>query len=306
MTDLVLNIRAVEAKDLPVMDFGIGAKSDPYLLFKTSSSSKTFKTDVVRKNLEPRWDQSFTIPVTSLGHDNTLHIELFDWDRITRHDLISTRDFQIGTFPIGKVIDMWYKFYPAPNVRKPGNVHLVFHLANKSDTPFEEKFVVDERVSKKDIYVPPLTEEEIKNAKASFTEIDTNRNGYLEENELDSYFRQDKKELRCFPKLVVEIFGQNGHITVDQFLTFYKSLAEDKTSDKFIGRYIFNYIDKDKSGVIDSNEFQKVIDLLKFPPGFEQHPLKKGNMNYSQFSHEFYTILRMAWYGQLRDALSGQ
>lgn len=306
MTDLVLNVLAVEATDVPKMDVGFRNTCDPYLQFKMSSSKETYKTNYIRRTLEPKWNETFRIPVKSLDHSSTLHVELIDWDKITAHDLISTHDFQIITFPFGKVVDMWYTFFAAHNVAKPGRVHLIFQLTNMDDTPFEDKLVMDERSSRMDIYVPKLSDEEILDAKKQFNEIDRDNNGYLDENELDEYFRDKKKELRCFPKLVVEIFGKNGHVTFEQYMNFYKSLAADKFDDDFIGKHIFVYIDKDKSGVIDSSEFEKVYALLKLPPGFEKHPLNQGNMNYAQFSKEFYITLRMAWYGILKDANTGK
>lgn len=147
----------------------------------------------------------------------------------------------------------------------------------------------------------PLTQAEIDEARQQFTIIDSDRNGHLDEKELDSYFRQSKKELRCFPKLIIKLYGSNGTVSVDQYLKFYKALSEDKNSDNYIGRYIFNHIDKDKSGTIESSEFQKVVDLLQFPPGMEQPTISKADkMDYAAFSKHFYTLLRLAWNGAVQ------
>ena len=147
----------------------------------------------------------------------------------------------------------------------------------------------------------PLTEAEIAEARQQFTLIDSDRNGCLTENELDSYFRQSKQELRCFPKLIIELYGSNGAVSVDQYLKFYKALSADKNSNEFISRYIFDHIDKDHSGYIDGGEYQKVADLIKLPPGMEQQTLSKAEkMDYNAFSKHFYTLLRMAWRGLVR------
>ncbi|KAK8897224.1 calmodulin-like 3 [Tritrichomonas musculus] len=141
-----------------------------------------------------------------------------------------------------------------------------------------------------------LTEAEIADARQQFTIIDTDRNGSLTEDELDSYFRQSKQELRCFPKLVVELYGSNGTVSVDQYLKFYKALSADRDSNEYIGRYIFDHIDHDHNGTIEASEYQKVASLIKLPPGMEQQTINKADkMDYAAFSKHFYTLLRMAW-----------
>lgn len=149
--------------------------------------------------------------------------------------------------------------------------------------------------------VAPLSDAEIADARQQFTLIDSNRNGILEESELDSYFRQSKQELRCFSKLIIQLFGKDGGVNVDQFLKFYKALSADRDSNDFIGRYIFDYIDSDHSGKIDASEFQQVVDLIKFPDGYKQDTIDRvDQMDYEDFSKRFYTLLRMAWRGTLR------
>lgn len=146
----------------------------------------------------------------------------------------------------------------------------------------------------------PLSQSEINEAREEFQTIDLDRNGTLEENELDSYFRQskdiNKQSLRCFSKLICSIYGQQGKVSFDQYLKFYTGLTVDRDDENYIGRHIFEYIDTDKSGTIESEEFQKVVDLIKFPEGHKQSTVDKvDEMDYEAFSKQFYTILRMAW-----------
>lgn len=149
--------------------------------------------------------------------------------------------------------------------------------------------------------LPPLSDAEIEEARQQFTLIDSNRNGLLEENELDSFFRQSRQELRCFSKLIINIYGKDGSVDVEQFLKFYKALTAERDSEDFIGRYIFDYIDTDHSGTIEAEEFQKVVDLIKFPDGTKQDTIDRADqMDYEQFSKRFYTLLRMAWRGLIR------
>lgn len=132
---MILHIRAVEAKDLPKMD--VVGKSDPFLKFRVTPSKETYKTKFVKQTFEPKWNEEFHIPVPN--QDSVLHVELFDMDKVSADDLISTRDFELNHFKVGEVYEDWYNFFKAPGVDKPGCVHLVIHLANAGDTPFAGK-----------------------------------------------------------------------------------------------------------------------------------------------------------------------
>lgn len=129
----LLHIRAVEAKDIPKMDT-VG-KADPYLTFQIKGVPDKWRTEDIRQSFEPVWNQEFHIPINEVK-DTVLHVELYDWDKVSSDDLISTRDFQIETFEIGRVYDQWYEFFAAPKVEKPGQVHLVMQIANPDDPPF--------------------------------------------------------------------------------------------------------------------------------------------------------------------------
>lgn len=294
---LNLHIKAIEAKNLPRMDVA-PYTVDPYLTFRLSSNpSKITKTKYIKQNYNPVWNEEIHLKVNPELNE-VLHVELFDHDTLSKDDLISTRDFELSYFPLGKVVDSYHTFFKARGVKKPGQVRLAFHLAKEGDEPFVEKFYLSTRGN---IAPEPLTEEEQLEAAEKFKIIDQNRNGRLEEEELDAYFRQERKELRCFPKLVIQLFGENGTVSAQQFFAFYKSLCADPKSDQFIGRYIFDYIDKDKSGTIEASEYQKVIALIQIPEGFAQETLDRvSTMNYEQFSQHFYVFLRQVWGGLIR------
>lgn len=130
---MILHIRAVEACDVPKMD--IIGKSDPYLKFKISTSSQVWKTKVKKNTHVPVWNEEFHLPITS-GMSDQLHIELFDKDDISKDDIISTQDFDVKSFPIGKIIEQWYDFSPAKGVKKGGRVRLVFHLTKSGHDAF--------------------------------------------------------------------------------------------------------------------------------------------------------------------------
>ena len=152
---MILHLRIIEAKDIPKMDV-IGT-ADPFVLFKLTPSLEEYQTRVIKQNTTPVWNETFHIPF----NPNTkpiLHMELFDWDKCTANDLISTRDFQIGEYEPGAVFDKWYEFFAAPKVKKPGQVHLVFHIAEPNEEPFvkrEPKPIITKSIPEK----PPVIEE---------------------------------------------------------------------------------------------------------------------------------------------------
>ena len=133
---MILHIRAVEACEVPKMD--VIGKSDPYLLFKISTSSQTWKTKHKNNTDKPVWSEEFHIPITTNMTDE-LRVELFDKDDISKDDIISTYNFKVKNFPIGKVIDQWYNFSPVKGVKTGGKVRLVFHLDRSGATAFVSK-----------------------------------------------------------------------------------------------------------------------------------------------------------------------
>lgn len=140
---MILHIRAIEARDLPKMD-AVG-KADPYLTFQLDQSPEIFKTNFVKQTFDPVWNEVFHIPIYD-GKDNILHVELFDMDKVSADDLISTRDFEVNNFKVGEVTDNWFDFFAAPKAEKPGKVHLIFHLANPEDEPFVPKdLIIDQK-----------------------------------------------------------------------------------------------------------------------------------------------------------------
>lgn len=134
---MYLHIKAVEAKDVPKMD--IIGKSDPFLKFTLNTSSQEYRTKTIKNTLTPQWHEDIHIPITSNMND-LLHIGLYDEDKFSKNDLISTRDFPVSEFRVGEIKDTWYDFSPIPKLAKKsisgGKVRLIFHLANSGDEPF--------------------------------------------------------------------------------------------------------------------------------------------------------------------------
>ena len=147
-----------------------------------------------------------------------------------------------------------------------------------------------------EVHFEAWSQDEIERAGAEFRHTDRDGNGHLDENELRQYLSTGKRlPLRCFPKLIIRIFGSDGTITFDQFCAFYKALVADPNSDEFLGKKIFDAIDTNHNGVIEADECAEVIGLIETPGGSSPNEGTLSQMDYPQFKAYFYRKLKMIW-----------
>ncbi|KAI7818249.1 C2 domain-containing protein [Gamsiella multidivaricata] len=74
-----LTVNLVRAKNLIAADRG-GA-SDPYLVFKVNGK-EVYKSEVVKKTLNPEYNESFVVPISSRV-DDQFTFEVFDWNQLS-------------------------------------------------------------------------------------------------------------------------------------------------------------------------------------------------------------------------------
>lgn len=142
----------------------------------------------------------------------------------------------------------------------------------------------------------PLSAQEYASAAADFRRIDENGNGLLDARELANYLSSSKPELRSFPRLIIHIFGDGKSIDWSRFYYSYRSFsASPDDDDNYIGKKIFNFIDKDGSGHIDSTEFNQILNYIDAPKGQLQAFILVGTLTYPQFKRKFYELLTMIW-----------
>ncbi|KAH0785729.1 C2 domain containing protein [Histomonas meleagridis] len=133
---VTLNIRIIEATDVPSMD--PNGKSDPYCKIKLlHRKEKPLKTRIIKKTLTPVWYQDFHIEIKSLRTD-VVKISLIDYDAIGSDDKIGYIEIPVSTLEYGHIIDQWFNFTPYKGVKKGGIVHMILHLANKNQVAFQE------------------------------------------------------------------------------------------------------------------------------------------------------------------------
>jgi Ca2+-dependent lipid-binding protein len=123
---LEVQVRVVEAKNLPKMDFF--GSVDPYAVIRMDGGAEEFRTVTRRNTYEPVWNQTFRLTVQNRATD-IVQILLFDADEITKDESISTLQISVKTLTLGEITDTWYNLAPVKGVNKGGRLRLMLQLA---------------------------------------------------------------------------------------------------------------------------------------------------------------------------------
>nr|XP_055184912.1 extended synaptotagmin-1 isoform X2 [Nyctereutes procyonoides] len=119
-TENVLRIHVLEAQDLIAKDRFLGGlvkgKSDPYVKLKLAGRS--FRSRVVRENLNPRWNEVFEVIVTSIPGQE-LDIEVFDKD-LDKDDFLGRCKVGLTAVLNTGFLDEWLTLEDVPS----GRLHL--------------------------------------------------------------------------------------------------------------------------------------------------------------------------------------
>ena len=125
-----LHVRVIEAKNLPKMD--AGGLCDAYC--KLSVGNEKFKTRKIDKSLNPMFRQDFHFQIEHFATDK-LVLQVFDYDRGSRDDLVGDIEVFVKDLAPGAVIEQWY------GLRKSisSQIRLWLHLSQEDDEPFVQK-----------------------------------------------------------------------------------------------------------------------------------------------------------------------
>ncbi|XP_055975951.1 extended synaptotagmin-1 [Sorex fumeus] len=119
-TENVLRIHVLEAQDLIAKDRFLGGlvkgKSDPYVKLKLAGRS--FRSRVVREDLNPRWNEVFEVIVTSIPGQE-LEVEVFDKD-LDKDDFLGRCKVSLTAVLNSGFLDEWLTLEDVPS----GRLHL--------------------------------------------------------------------------------------------------------------------------------------------------------------------------------------
>lgn len=105
-----LVVKIIQATELPAMD--MGGVSDPYVkvyLLPETKGQKKFETKVHRKTLNPFFNQTFefkNLPYADT-FDKTLMMNIFDYDRFSKHDQIGEVKLPLCQMDLAQTINEW-------------------------------------------------------------------------------------------------------------------------------------------------------------------------------------------------------
>merc|ERR1712087_163373 len=126
-----LSLTIIEGKNLPAMDkprFGKGS-SDPFCKIEILKQ-KTVKTRVLKKNLNPRWDETFKFE--SINVHDLIYVKVYDWDQVGSNDKMGTISIALTEqheeygVPRGKELQFEKEFNIASQY-KDATVKIAFH-----------------------------------------------------------------------------------------------------------------------------------------------------------------------------------
>jgi Ca2+-dependent lipid-binding protein len=117
-----LIIHVKEAKQLQPVDFN--GLSDPYCVINVLGEE--FKTKIKKKNLNPVWDETFSISPVSPDVKGEIEVTLFDYDRIGKHTCLGQILISIEDIKKRHNIDEWFKLESRKHKKDKvkGEVHL--------------------------------------------------------------------------------------------------------------------------------------------------------------------------------------
>src|SRR3954467_2462691 len=87
----ILHVELASAANLYAADRS--GTSDPFVEF-ILDGKKVFKSKVIKKTLNPVWDESFDVAITSRTL-SVFYLELYDWNQVQSSELLGTAEISL-------------------------------------------------------------------------------------------------------------------------------------------------------------------------------------------------------------------
>ncbi|KAJ8603914.1 hypothetical protein CTAYLR_009717 [Chrysophaeum taylorii] len=146
--ELVLHV--VRAKGLAAKDFLIDAtkkaSSDPYVCL--SADGQSAQTTVKWKNLDPKWEESFVLPMVD-DVEASLVVEVFDRDVLSGDDLIGSFEIPLSQLSEKRLIRDWF---PLSRDKKSGALDLFVLWRHNPDYHYD---IPQNALALVDEFLPP-------------------------------------------------------------------------------------------------------------------------------------------------------
>jgi hypothetical protein len=123
---LTLFVHVISASDIRSMDWN--GLSDPFVQLRLGDQKA--ETSVIRKTLSACWEEMFRFKVMSFP-DDVLQLLLYDWDRLSRNDLIGTVRVRMCDLIPGRSAEYSWVLEPVELGKPSGVLSVELHLAKK-------------------------------------------------------------------------------------------------------------------------------------------------------------------------------
>jgi len=134
-----LIVEVIEANDVVAKDL---FKSDPYAVVNVESQS--FKTQVIKGTLKPKWNESFAFFVAN--QNTELKVVLFDAEKSGKDQFMGQIIIPFTAFRNKEKVDQWHELQKTPGGKEKvkGSVHISFQYDAENSVKEEIKALDDD------------------------------------------------------------------------------------------------------------------------------------------------------------------
>ena len=237
-TKMLFNIKIIRGKDIESMD--ANGFSDPYCTLEfIGYPNSVKKTRIIERTLTPFWDELIQMEIPTIS--DIVKITLYDYDKLSKNDIISYYTFKISELEFGITKEEELKMIPySSSIKKPGIISVIYQVTEPCQKIFESKQF---EINKLKCYIH------------SFDNIINGKEYYCEVKTVDSYKGQASNVYT--DNLVMETFNLLSRVNQPETLEIILYQNEKKDDYK-----ISKIIKKIKCEINEMGE--KYVDGVKF------------------------------------------